>query len=286
MKFRATLERGSSGSIASVRDLWGADWGVDRRSSVIRAWEGDLDGDGISDRVEIGDPPLFIRTGSSPPRPLGDGSRATVDFAAADLDGDGHRDLLVLEWKAGLRLYHNDGRANFEDRTRESGFPPFSAEAYAMAVIDYDRDGDQDILLAPYPPYEEALARLAAPTHEPSAFSLRIFRNSGRGQFEEIRDLPGLSAVHGVMRCVVEDFDRDGYPDLLLACGGLDPMRLEPSVILRNEQGTGFSVAAYLPDFDQPVRALGADADDFDRDGRPDVRLRTGEGIRLFRNLP
>jgi hypothetical protein len=86
------------------------------------------------------------------------------------------------------------------------------------------------------------------------------------------------------VRTVAADFDLDGYPDVLLACGGLDSFRLEPSLVLRNDGGKSFQLAAWIPGPDRPVRALGAAALDFDGDGRPDICLKTPDGIAFFRN--
>jgi hypothetical protein len=211
-------------------------------------------------------------------------AQAIVDAASADFDGNGSRDLLVLWWKGGLTVHCATAGGRFEDRSAGSGLPGEGIESFALAVLDFDGDRRLDILLAPYAPYPEVLRHLAHTPQSSSPSGLQLYRNMGEFRFRRA-DLPGLAVVHGVVCALPADFDSDGFPDLLLACGGLDGIRMEPSLVLRNEGGKSFRAAAWLPGFDDPVRALGAAAADYDGDSRTDVCLRTAQGLRYFRNV-
>ncbi len=281
------IDNAVSNAVTSVRNLWTSDWQNPAEFSPAQEVEADFDGTGALARLEGGAPlnPLrLIRRGGAV-SVIGHITRPVVDLSVADFDGDGKPDILALVWKAGLRLYHNDGKGDFSDVTSKTGLPEEAGEAFAVTSMDYDRDGRPDILIAPYPQYDQVLLRFAAATDLPRAGSLRLFHNIGGERFVEVSGMPGLDRVHGVMRAVAADFDHDGYPDLLLACGGLDNFRLEPSVVLRNREGKSFDLAAYLPDFDDPVRALGAAVRDLDGDGRPDILLKTANGLLGFRNI-
>ncbi len=274
-------------AVTSVRNLWTRDWKNPAEFSPAQEVEADLDGNGSIARLEGGAPPnplRLIRRGGAMSI-IGQIARPVVDLSVADFDGDGKPDILTLVWKAGLRLYHNNGKGDFVDVTSKTGLPEAATEAFAVTSLDYDRDGRPDILLASYPQYDQVLLRFAAAPDPPSAGSLRLYHNIGGERFAEVSTMPGLNRVHGVMRAVAADFDRDGYPDLVLACGGLDNFRLEPSVVLRNRGGKSFDLAAYLPSFDAPVRALGAAVRDVDGDGRPDILLKTANGLLAFRNI-
>ena len=88
------------------------------------------------------------------------------------------------------------------------------------------------------------MQRIAHPAAPQSRYGLQLYRNVG-GRFQGVR-VPGLSGVHGMVRAVPAEFDLVGYPDLLLACGGLDNFRWEPSLVLRNDRGNSFQIAAWL----------------------------------------
>jgi hypothetical protein len=69
----------------------------------------------------------------------------------ADVDGDGDLDLLVNTINSGTHLFINDGKGNFQDRTRESGLSSSHA-ATSMALADIDGDGDLDLYVAHFRP--------------------------------------------------------------------------------------------------------------------------------------
>jgi enediyne biosynthesis protein E4 len=77
------------------------------------------------------------------------------------------------------------------------------------AFLDYDADGDQDILLIHSG--SPKLKRRAAVT---------LFENSGRGKFKEVTKAAGLNIrAHG-MGVAVGDYDNDGHSDLFITALG------------------------------------------------------------------
>lgn len=274
--------------LASVRDLWTKDWQRQGDRGTVRRLKADLDGDRVPETIETGSPPcaVRIRWANGTERSLCEKLRTVVAAEARDFDGDGATDLLFLEWRSGPRLYRNDGRGNLSDVSMRSGLPEDSREAFALTSFDMDGDRLDDIIFFPYPAYSQVALQLVRPDSSTRANAPRVFRNTGNGKFQEIKDVGGLDRSHGVMSAIAADFDRDGFTDLFLACGGLDPLRIEPSVLLRNQRGKGFAVAAYLPSFEAPANALSAEARDLNRDGFPDILLRVQEGILSFLTLP
>ena len=146
-------------------------------------------------------------------------------IAAEDVDGDGLADLLILSG-SGNRLYHNTG-SGFEDITRQSGLnwlrpqDKLPGEPRQPLIADLDNDGDQDILIT-----------YVNDSH-------RVYRNNGKGQFEdvtEIADLGGTGLVAGPATLV--DFNNDGLLDLYVAYFGNYLKGTLPTLKRRNDNGT------------------------------------------------
>lgn len=84
---------------------------------------------------------------------LGDGqSRIGRGTVVADYDNDGDHDLFVLGWLAGDTsaglLYRNDGGGAFTDVSVASGVRTTGGDPEAAAWLDFDLDGDADLLVA------------------------------------------------------------------------------------------------------------------------------------------
>jgi hypothetical protein len=91
------------------------------------------------------------------------------------------------------------------------------------AFLDYDGDGDQDLLLVNGRPWPWSAASPVAPTSA-------LYRNDGTGHYENVTASCGLDAsLHG-MGAAVGDYDNDGDPDLYLTAVG-------PNRLLRNDGG-------------------------------------------------
>jgi enediyne biosynthesis protein E4 len=74
---------------------------------------------------------------------------ATTSAAFADVNGDGHQDLLVGTLGGPLKLWLGDGRARFTDVTDASGLTGGLA-ATTMTLADVDGDGDLDLYVGTY----------------------------------------------------------------------------------------------------------------------------------------
>ena len=97
------------------------------------------------------------------------------------------------------------------------------------AFIDYDNDGDQDLLLVNSSEW---------PGHAKGAPATPAFyRNDGRGRFENVTLESGLAIHCYGMGAAVGDFDNDGWTDLYItALGG--------NLLLRNDAGHFVDVTA------------------------------------------
>lgn len=90
--------------------------------------------------------------------------------------------------------------------------------------LDYDTDGDQDMLLVnstrwqwdPRPPVEPA--------------TMKLYRNDGSGHFDDVTHDAGLDVSFYGMGCAFGDFDNDGDVDLFISAVG-------PNKLFRNDGG-------------------------------------------------
>ncbi len=91
----------------------------------------------------------------------------------------------------------------------------------ALALIDYDRDGDLDLFVANG-------ATIDDPANGPGS---RLYENLGRLRFRDVTAEAGLSFLRRwAMGAAVGDYDGDGWDDIYVTCYG-------PNVLLRNDGG-------------------------------------------------
>lgn len=196
-------------------------------------------------------------------------------MALVDVDGDHDLDMVLVTWCQDL-IYLNDGSGFFVDAT-QGAMPQESSPGTAVAVADFDRDGDPDLLIG-------ALRDDGAP-----GGSLRLLHNDGMGRFTEaaLSSLPVVRANVSALAC--GDFDGDGDPDVAVGgCGRAYGMPGEPLRVLRNDGAGGFVEVAGPPGA-QPTHTRALCMVDLDGDGRADLvqangALLVGEQDRFFRN--
>lgn len=221
------------------------------------------------------------------------GSDYAFGATAADYDNDGRVDLLVSELH-GVTLYRNLGDGRFEDVTRKSGVDNRGRWAVASAWVDFDNDGDADLFVGNYVGYDYATERTCLVNGKPDfchpryypATTNALFRNNGDGTFADISEAAGLNAHPGkAMSLAVADFDGNGYEDVFVTND-----RVFNSLFL-NREGKRFEEAAFewgvaVPGDGNPPSSMGADAQDLDGDGRPELTYAAlrDETFPLYRN--
>lgn len=126
------------------------------------------------------------------------------DSCWADYDNDGRLDLAVaagiVDPAAGdrIRLYHNEANGKFREVGQDSGLTQIG-RWISVCWGDYDGDGRQDLLAASYD---------AGPF---------LFRNLGRGRFQDVSVRAGISSVQHAYTCEFLDFDNDGRLDIFVS---------------------------------------------------------------------
>jgi hypothetical protein len=152
---------------------------------------------------------------------------------AADTTGSGRLDLVVTHLDQQLaRFYRNLGDSTFDDATFRSkiSYATFRLSGFGTRFLDYDNDGSRDLFMANGHVLDNIQKYHAETTYaEPKL----MFRNTGRGIFENVSDQLGPDFhVPIVSRgAAVADFDNDGDLDILVSNNGQAPQ------LLRNDGG-------------------------------------------------
>jgi hypothetical protein len=203
-----------------------------------------------------------------------------------DYNNDGFEDLLITYW-GGFILYRNNGDGTFTDVTAASGFAPDKNRWYSgCSFLDYNRDGHLDLFLSSYlgfdfksvpKPGESANCNWKGiPTNcgprglPPGSFSL--FRNDGKGTFEEVSEAAGIKRTmtgYG-MTVVSADFDADGWPDIYVACDSTSSL-----LFINNHDGTfreeGLMRGVALNEDGSEQAGMGVGVGDYNLNGNLDI---------------
>ena len=212
-----------------------------------------------------------------------------------DVDGDAAPDLVLLVSFGRPRLLLNrmaQGEG-FIDATGQSGLPAHMVSVAANA-LDYDRDGNVDLLLAnvldpSLPGYDEPtplnIFNLPEPAYPGDRRMLKfmhdgwhnaanggrnvLLRGRGDGTFETVDALAaGLPETHWTIAVGTGDLNADGWTDLYLAND------FGPADVYVNRQGRRFDRVdgRWFGDLGRDTyKGMNASLADFDRNGRLDV---------------
>jgi len=206
--------------------------------------------------------------------------------AFVDLDQDGRLDLCQAHYvqfgpasqqycnESGLRVtcapsmypaekltvFRNDASGRFLDETKAFGFDKTSGRGLGILPLDYDADGRTDIYVAN--------------DTEPAD----LFRGSRSQPFENVAFAMGTALAEdgkalGGMGVDAQDFDRDGWMDLLLAT-----FEAEPKCLWRGSPEGRFTDQGMAAGLDglRPLVSWGVGLVDFDNDGWLDLLCANG----------
>ncbi len=214
---------------------------------------------------------------------LYDTTAKSLGIAEADVNGDGWPDLIVANDTQPNKLYVNKGNGKFVESGVASGIA-FSEDGVARAgmgvdAADYDRSGRPSIIIGNF-----------------SNQMMALYHNEGNTLFvdEAPRSEVGRKSLLTLgFSCFFFDYDNDGWPDIFVANGHIEPeieriqkrvKYAQPSHLFRNE-GKGEFVEATAevgPAIGTPRVARGAAYADIDNDGYLDLLITTNGGPALL----
>ncbi|HSF19402.1 MAG TPA: CRTAC1 family protein [Vicinamibacteria bacterium] len=226
--------------------------------------------------------------------------------AATDYDNDGDTDLLVTNYGENV-LYRNNADGTFDDVTARAGVsdPRWSTSA---AFGDVDGDGFLDLYVANYIAFTPSVLDgldpsfciwrgvrvMCGPNGLPGERDA-LYRNRGDGTFEDVTTAAGVDNADGKgLGVVFVDFDEDGDQDIYVANDST------PDFLYQNDGRGKFEDVALLAGvavsmYGKPQAGMGADAGDYDGDGRPDLfvtnfqgdynALRHNDGLGMFTDV-
>lgn len=220
-------------------------------------------------------------------------------IVVGDIDNDGDQDVFLCNYGPNV-LYLNNGDGTFKDISKSAGIdaPNWSSGG---AFLDYDDDGDLDLYVSNYGTWklpdndvycgdkEKGVRFYCSPrtiTPVPHLF----YRNNGDHTFTEVSAEVGLKREKGSegrgFGVVTADLNGDGKIDIYVAND------MNANFLFLNkgngtfEDATEGSGAAY-DEKGQAQSGMGADAEDFNGDGRPDLFVTNfqNEYNTLYENL-
>ena len=155
-------------------------------------------------------------------------ARSGMGVDAADFDSDGWQDLFVANFnREKFSIYRNRGDLTFSDEAGPSGIgmATHMYSGWGVRFFDIDYDGDLDLIVCNGHP-DDLIETLSSTLRykEP----VLLFENTGR----EFRLLPPSRAGDAFARdypargLAVGDLDNDGYPDVIVANNGDEPVVL------------------------------------------------------------
>ena len=219
---------------------------------------------------------------------------------AADYDNDGYRDLFATNYGPS-RLFRNLGDGTFDDVTRLAGVHDGDTYYRSMGCAwgDYDRDGLLDIVIVRHL-HEWNPDLFRDKDFAMAVGGLVLYRNEGRGVFEDVTDLLGdtsgpregpdivLGNIWGAgFQPAWFDYDDDGDPDLYVVNDfGVE---VQPNVLWRNDGpapdgGWNFEDVSWDSRADVAVYGMGVAVGDYNRDGALDLFVTNIKDNILLRN--
>ena len=200
----------------------------------------------------------------------------SMGIAVGDYDNDGRDDVYITTLE-GDRLFHNEGGGHFRDITAESGIHNANFGTSA-AWLDYDRDGNLDLFVANYVQWTpegdlfcslDGSAKSYCTPESYKGTSAKLYRNLGGGKFADVTQQAGLGdPTSKSLGVAAFDYDGDGWTDLFVS-NDTQPNKLYHNLKDGRFQEVGLVSGVAFGEDGVARGAMGVDAADYDRSGKP-----------------
>ena len=201
-----------------------------------------------------------------------------LGVAIGDYDNDRRPDIYCNNFGPNV-LYHNNGDGTFSDATALAGVQRGDYLGAGANFLDIQGNGNLDLFVSDYVDFNYDNHRTATVRGRSNYAGPRdydpqpnhLYRNNGDGTFTDITQESGIGAHAGSgMGTVCLDHDQDGRTDIFVC----NDQRWD--FLFRNEGDGRFSEVGLLAGVacnfsGVPTSSMGADAGDFDNDGRLDL---------------
>jgi hypothetical protein len=179
-----------------------------------------------------------------------------------DLNGDKLPDIIALmaQGNEGIFSFINQGKGEFVEK-QVLQFPSIYGSS-SIDLIDFDGDGDEDILYANGDNGD--YSRITKPYH-----GIRIFLNNGKNEFQE----KYFFQMNGATKAIAKDFDNDGDLDIAAIAFFADFSQKPQNSFVMLENKGKLNFVPKSSNLFEKGRWLTMEAADFDKDGDQDILL-------------
>ena len=198
----------------------------------------------------------------------------TKGAAWSDYDNDGDADLYVSNYGGENFFYRNNGDGTFTEMARQLHVEK-PVMSFPTWFFDYDNDGWPDLFVASFVPSVTEVARgfLNLP---PQAETMKLYRNDGKGGFQDVTKEVGLNRVVPTMGANFGDLDNDGFLDFYLGTGAPSYAALMPNFMFHNRGGRSFTDVTAATGTGHLQKGHGVAFGDINNDGNQDLYVNIG----------
>lgn len=186
----------------------------------------------------------------------------TQSVKLTDLNGDGLLDFIAGNEVPPNRLFFNDGKGHFTERAENLDLP---VPLHTREVLTFDANGDRhpDIL------FLNLTSNGGAFEKDPTA---RLLINDGKGRFKDETANRMPKQDYSTYAGAIIDFNRDGFPDMILSAIKIPPFEAMQVQALQNDGKGNFKqvTSQVIPEV-TIGRSWGIAVGDVNKDGKLDL---------------
>ncbi len=196
----------------------------------------------------------------------------TTGVTVADANNDGYPDIYLSRelyddepQRRRNLLYINNGDLTFTESAASYRVADTQRTRHA-SFLDYDKDGDLDLLLLTQPPNPGSYSKYAGTQLLQPQYHLKLYQNTGQGYFNEVSETSGVNLTGYPNAATTTDLNNDGWTDIYVA----NDFEAPDFFFINNRDGTFTNVANEALNH-LSFYSMGVDASDINNDGQLDL---------------